>query len=330
MIDFTRAFDSAWERMLVILFRPFDFGKWCVIGFGAFLAGFLQGGNGFNGGSFNMPGDFNRSVSHRLSAPGVPQVDVDQIKANLVHAFSGMETGLMILFGLILLVVIFGISLLVIWLGTRGQFLLLDNIVRNRGAVAGPWQVYARQGNSLFLFYVLLMVFSFAVFIPILIVAVILCLPLIQHHRWPEGGEIGGLVAVGTLYFVLAMALNFILFIFREFGVPLMFRNGLMAWPAFLESLGLIAKHPGSIIVFVLLRFALYLGVVVVSIMACCACCIGLFPYVGTVAILPALIYVRCFTLDCLAQFGPEYDVWTVDVPPSGPPPIFNLPPRLG
>ena len=37
MINFTQAFDLAWERMLVILFRPFDLGKWFVIGFSAFL-----------------------------------------------------------------------------------------------------------------------------------------------------------------------------------------------------------------------------------------------------------------------------------------------------
>ena len=52
MINFTRAFDTAWERMEIILFRPFDFGKWCAIGFSAFLAGFIHGGNGFNS-SFN-------------------------------------------------------------------------------------------------------------------------------------------------------------------------------------------------------------------------------------------------------------------------------------
>jgi hypothetical protein len=52
-------------------------------------------------------------------------------------------------------------------------------------------------------------------------------------------------------------------------------------------------------------------------------------PYIGTVLLLPVLVYVKCFTLDCLSQFGPEYDVWTVDVPPARPaqiPPF--IPPR--
>jgi hypothetical protein len=51
-----------------------------------------------------------------------------------------------------------------------------------------------------------------------------------------------------------------------------------------------------------------------------------MIPYVGTVLLLPVVVYVRCFTLDCLSQFGPEYDVWTVDAPvintaPLSPPP---------
>jgi hypothetical protein len=39
--------------------------------------------------------------------------------------------------------------------------------------------------------------------------------------------------------------------------------------------------------------------------------------------VLPVLIFTRCFQLDCLAQFGPEYDVFTVDVPPGAAPGIY-------
>jgi hypothetical protein len=52
-----------------------------------------------------------------------------------------------------------------------------------------------------------------------------------------------------------------------------------------------------------------------------------MLPYIGTVVLLPVLIYIRCFSLNCLAQFGPAYDVWTVDVPPPAP---FIPPPPLG
>jgi hypothetical protein len=318
MIDFTRAFDSAWERMMVILFRPFDFGKWCAIGLSAFLAGFLQGGNGFNS-SFNT-NNFNNNSFNKFGMGESPKIDFHQFNANIAHAITGMQVGLIVLISLVIFVFFFAFILLLYWLGARGQFMFLDNIVRNRGAISWPWQFYARQANSLFGFYLLFMVISFAIFLPILAVAIVMCIPLFQHQRWPEGGEIAGFAALGLVYLVLAVAMIFVLFVFREFGIPLMFRNGLMARPAFWASMNLIRQHTGSVVVFVLLRIAIFIGVAILSLIICCVtCCIGALPYIGTVILLPVLIYVKCFTLDCLAQFGPEYDVWTVDVPPTAP-----------
>jgi hypothetical protein len=200
--------------------------------------------------------------------------------------------------------------------------------VRNRAAIVWPWKTYSRQGNSLCLFYLLFLVVSFVLIIPMLIVAVVLVIPLIQHQRWPEGGELVGFAALGVLYFGLCLGMGFVVFVFRELGVPLMFRNGLGAYAAFLESLGLVKQHFLSIFLLVIIRIALFIALAVVSIMACCfTCCLVMVPYLGTVILLPALIYIRCFTLDCLAQFGPQYDVFTVDVAPVSPA-VNLLPPR--
>src|SRR5260221_8218903 len=269
MIDFTRAFDSAWERMMVILFRPFDLGKWFVIGFSAFLAGLLQGGNGVNGGSFNNLGNLNKPGGSQTSG-----FDFNQLHSSLSNAFAGVQLGLIIGIAVVVLAFVLALTLLLYWVGARGQFLFLDNIVRNRGEIAWPWQFYARQANSLFFFYLLFVAIAFAVFVPILVVAVVMCLPLFQHNRWPEGGEIAGFIVLGVVYFVLAVVFNFILFIFREFGVPLMFRNGLLVRAAFGEAMGLLREHAGSVVIFVLLRFAIAIGVGIISIIACCFCCI--------------------------------------------------------
>ena len=316
MIDFTRAFDSAWERMQVILFRPFNFGKWCAIGLSAFLAGLLEGGNGVNS-SFN--GNYNNSFNNNGGGQA-PNFDLHQFNTNVSHAISGIQTGIIVLIVAVVMIFVFGIIVLVYWLGARGQFMFLDNVVRNRGAISWPWQNYARQANSVFFFYLLFLVISLVIILPIIIVVVVMCIPLFEQQRWPNGGEIAGFVALGLAYLIVAIVLNIVIFIFREFGIPLMFRNGLLARPAFRASMGLIRQHPGSVAVFVLLRIAIFIGVAILSVVICCAtCCIGMLPYVGTLFLLPALIYVKCFTLDCLAQFGPEYDVWTVDVPKTGP-----------
>ncbi|MCE0483447.1 MAG: hypothetical protein LV479_04310 [Methylacidiphilales bacterium] len=317
MIDFGRAFDSAWERMMVILFRPFDIGKWFVIGFSAFLAGLLHGGNGANG-SFNT--NFNNPTWNKSGATHTPAFNWSQFDAALHNSLLGLQIGIIITVVIIGFIVGMIIVLAIYWLGTRGQFLFLDNIVRNRAAISWPWEYYSRQANSLFGFYLLLLLVAFLIFVPILVVAFLMALPLFEQDRWPVGGEIVGFVFLGLVYLLLGIVFNIILFLFRELGVPLMFRNGLMARVAFWETMNLCRLWPGSIAVFVLLRIALAFALLIVSIIICCfTCCIGALPYIGTVVLLPALVYIRCFTLDCLAQFGPQYDVWTVDVPPSDP-----------
>jgi hypothetical protein len=326
MVDFTRAFDSAWERMHVILFRPFDFGKWCAIGLSAFLAGFLQGGNGFNF-SFNPPG-FNNNAFPKYSGVQVPNVTIQQFHTNVSHVISSMQTGLLVLFAILIFIIIFGFIFLLYWLGARGQFMFLDNIVRNRGAVAWPWNFYARQANNLLLFFLLIFGLSILVVLILGGIAAVMAIPLVMHHRYPGGGEIVIFGGLGFIYLLICLVFGVVFFLFREFGVPLMFRNGLKAREAFMATLGLMQRHPGSMAIFILLRIAIFIGVAILSLIVCCAtCCIETLPYIGTVILLPVLIYVKCFTLDCLAQFGPEYDVWTVDVPPIPP---FSPPPPLG
>ncbi len=336
MIDFTRAFDSAWERMSIILFRPFDLGKWFTIGLSAFLAGLLNGGNGFNSSTSTNNVNFNNNGFSGGSNLPSTKFDWNQFHASVNHAFSGVALGMIILIFAVVFVIIIVVTLVCYWLGTRGQFLLIDNIVRNRGAIGWPWNYYSRQANSLFVFHLAVFALAFLVFIPLLVIAAVMAIPIFRQGRWPVGWEIGGFVGLALVYVILALGLNLCLFIFREFGVPLMFRNGLMAWAAFVESMRLLVRHPGSVLLFVLLRFVIAIAAFIVAIIICCfSCCIELVPYLGTVVLLPVLIYIRCFSLDCLAQFGPHYDVWTVDVPPTGTGPAgtpvpFSPPPPLG
>jgi len=54
--------------------------------------------------------------------------------------------------------------------------------------------------------------------------------------------------------------------------------------------------------------------VLIVVLMTCCiAGCFMAIPYLGTVLLLPVLIFYRAYSLHFLAQFGPEYDVFPPD-----------------
>ena len=61
------------------------------------------------------------------------------------------------------------------------------------------------------------------------------------------------------------------------------------------------------------------IGIIVFGamIITCCiAGCLMILPYIGTVLLLPVLVFKRSYSLYFLRQFGPGYDVF----PPAPPP----------
>jgi hypothetical protein len=117
--------------MKKILFQPFDFTKWLVIGFAAFLCGH------FSAGGFNFPfGGFPQNQKN----PKLISRDWEQWKPWLPIAIGAFVVVILIL------IVVFS------WLRARGNFIFTDCIVRNRAAIAEPWREFRKEGNSYFCF----------------------------------------------------------------------------------------------------------------------------------------------------------------------------------
>jgi hypothetical protein len=100
----------------------------------------------------------------------------------------------------------------------------------------------------------------------------------------------------------------------------------LSAW----KELGtLISGHAGVFILYFLFQIvlAMAIGVIVfgaVIITCCIAGCLMALPYLGTVLLLPVLMFKRCYSLYFLAQFGRDYDVFPPEPPPQpGAPPMM-------
>jgi len=79
-IEILAPFNQAIELTRLILFRPFDITKWLVIGFAAFLSGWLNSG----GGSIN-PWSFRRWNTSSLQAPTLHETLQDQHCRKPVH-----------------------------------------------------------------------------------------------------------------------------------------------------------------------------------------------------------------------------------------------------
>jgi hypothetical protein len=292
-IEIFKPFGEAFELMKKILFQPFDLKKWLVIGFAAWLANLGAGGGG--GGNFNYP-DNGREDARKLNET------IGQIPQPV------LITGICVLVCVVLLLIV-----LFAWLRARGRFILVDCIVRNRAAIAEPWKEFRAEGNSFFLFSLLVAL----VLIPVIAIAgLVLIVPFIPWGSQAQPG-ITFWIGLGLFVFV-AVCLAFVWALTSQLMVPIMYRQRCRARLAFAQAVDLVTSHPGPILLYVLFLLLLAVAVFMIACAVTCAtCCIAAIPYVGTVILLPIPVTLGAFSLLFLRQFGSEYDVWAGFTPPE-------------
>ena len=327
-IEIFKPFGEAFELMKKILFQPFDFKKWLVVGFAAFLAG-LSGGFNF---SFNPFSRWSSQRDHKAIAESFREL-------GSIGQMDWWVIALLVLGSLMILALV----LALMWLGARGRFIFTDCIVRNRGAIVAPWKEFRAQGNSLFLFSLLVVL--------LLIVLVVIGLFALMLPLVPRGANaqpaLGFWISL-SLFVFLVLCLAFGWALLSQLMVPIMYRQRCSATHAFAQAMRLVVTHPGPIILYVLFLLLLIVAAAMISCtVACVTCCIAAIPYVGTVILLPIPVTLRGFSLLFLRQFGPDYDVWAnfvlpefmpilspgvpvqaAPIEPPSPPPSSNPPPH--
>ena len=293
-IEIFRPFGEAFELMKKILFQPFDLKKWLVIGFAAWLANLGCGGGSFNYG-------YNRHEEMQK---------VNEALSQIPHSL--LLTGICVLVCFVLVLIV-----LFAWLRARGCFMFIDCIAKNRGAIAEPWRDFRKEGNSYFLF-------SLLVGLAFLIFAALLSFPfMLPIIRGATSLHIYDVYLISTIaawaFVVILLFLAWSLI--ANFMVPVMYRQRCRAPKAFGIVVRLIAAYPGEILLYWLFLILLALATAIVACVATCAtCCIAAIPYIGTVILLPVFVLLRSFSLLFLRQFGPDYDVWATFMPPESLP----------
>lgn len=303
-IAYFEPFGRAWERMKLALFKPFDIHKWFVVGFNAFLAGLADMHNG-SGGSrssdrFNFREfiDFpNRAWQWMMDHPG---------------------WFIAIIFGAMIAVVI---GVVVLWLSSRGKFMFLDNVVHNKEEVARPWREYRREGDALFLWRLVFALICFVVFATFAVFFFVAGRQL-YFSGLSRHAPVPYLIGMGLIFLFMLIIIGFIALFLDSFVVPIMYKNRIPATQGWSRFLALLGRHPLHFILYALLMFGLYiLFVISVIIVGILTCCIGwaflVIPYIGTVVTLPVWYTFRAFSLEFLAQFGPEFELF----PPPEPQP---------
>ena len=284
--------NPAFERMKVILFKPFDLGKWFVIGFCAWLASFGEGGSG---GNMNFRGgDIQNNISEAK----------EYILGNLYWIVP--VTVVIFLFGI-------AIWLLFTWLSSRGRFMFLHSVAHDKAEVKVPWKKFRQHANSLFLFRIVMGLIAFvSIGLPCLFVVFCIFGIVSGPHYF---GPILGIVLVALLCFALGIAFWLVKRFTTDFVLPIMFLGTSSCTAAWRQFLTLLRENKGSFAVYALFRIiiAIAISITVIAVVigtCCCACCVLMIPYIRTVALLPILVFERSYSLCYFRQFGPQFDVF--------------------
>jgi hypothetical protein len=282
----------AWQRMVQILFRPFDLAKWFALGFTAWLATLGEEGGG---------GNISSAWERRKKAG---QVDVNAV-IQQVQDFFRAHLGVILVVGSILLLIGIAAGIALAWVRCRGKFMFLSNVDKNAADIARPWEEHRRRANSLFVW---MLVYGFVVTVIVLALLaatiVLLALPLIRHERSLTAPAI--IVAVLAWCFVMT---------------PIMYWFDLSVLDAWRKFLSLLRRHFWSFVGYSFFYLLLWLGVLAalaaLTIVTCCiaGCLLGL-PYLGTVFLLPLFVFFRLYSLEYLGQFA---DLQQADPATGGP-----------
>src|SRR6266542_784413 len=203
-IEIFKPFGEAFELMKRILFQPFDVKKWFVIGFAAWLAN-------LGGGGFNY--QYNRREDVQKLSEAIGQIP---------HPI--LVTGVCVLILLVLVLIV-----LFAWLRARGGFMFIDCIVKNRGAIAEPWRDFRKEGNSYFLFS-LLVGLAFLIFAALL--SLPLVAPVISDTAFLHTHNVYLICVIATWVFVMLL-LVLAWALIANFMVPVMYRQQCRALTAF-------------------------------------------------------------------------------------------------
>ena len=289
-----KAVCSGWDRMEKTLFHPFDLGKWFLLGFSAWLANL---GQGF-GAHFNFP-----------ASPPDGSFSLENIPTALIILICCIAGAV--------LIVCLALAIVMVWIRSRGDFMFLDNLVHGRTAILEPWGKYSGRGNSLFMFRLVCWILFLGFLLITLGSSLLLCWHSISSREM-DPFCIAGIVFAVLCLFIFILTVVFYELSLKSFIVPIMFRRETGAYCASIEFLTLLSANPMAFIryylMYMLLSLCASVAVVIFIFSTCCLCCIGLIllclPYLWAVVMLPILTFFRFYSIEFLAQFGDDYNVY--------------------
>jgi len=283
----------AWARAQRMLLKPFDLRTWLVLGFAAFLSQMTLAGQG-------MRSSLDDGGGHGAS--------------RFLHDGGWLAGGLLAGLGMLFVAAAVILVVALMWINSRGRFVFLDDVARERAAIVEPWKRYGRQGDALFVWLLLFGIVCVGVVVAMALpfLATLAAVYSDGEFHW---GMLGALWVLMAFVAPFAIFVAYVMLFLHDFVVPLMYRDGLGPMEAWQRFLALFRARPGPFVLYGLFVFVIGLAIVaLIAVVGVSTCCIGFLllgvPYVSHVVLLPVLVTLRGLGPEFLAQFGPEYTVF--------------------
>jgi hypothetical protein len=279
--------------------------KWLTLGFLAFLdqcGRSFTGGGPHGGNGMRMrpwPGSFDRGRGIHGFVDTARTVS-EWLSDHALLVLSGVAAGIL---------VVAAALAVILWINARGSFMYLDNVASGRAEIKRPWREHAGAAWSYFGWRYALSFGSFMVFVLVIGIALASVLGVVNGRVNASSGV--ALLALVPMVVVLLLAVPILALAhvaLRDFVAPLQMSTGLSCGSAagLLETL--ITAQPGAFIVYALLKLLfVVLAAVVVAVVSCLTCCIGLLPLVKQTVFQPLYYFERAWPLFLLRQLG--YDL---------------------
>ncbi len=292
-IGYFEPLSRAWERTRVILWQPFDLAKWLLLAFAAWVAGLTT--------------DTGSAAAARVDSNDAGR----EIWSGLDHAWDGVSaSAVWIPLAVMGIMIGLAFAVLLLWVTSRFKFIFLGNLVSNQAEIVEPWKSHEVLGNSLFLWR---LCFTLACVVGVLLVGLVFFAPAagFSFHDALEGLSVAaGILGVFGLV-VFGVAATFIALLTESFVVPIMYRYEMPVLDAWRALLPWLKDRPAHFVVyglFVLMLTTIF--AVFFSVFCAMTCCLAAVPYLGTVLLLPVWVTYRLLSVEFLAQFHPDFDLF--------------------
>lgn len=296
----------AWGRMKAMLFSPFNAVRWFSIGFCAWLAD-LTGG--CSGGRMNLPMG-NRAGSGGSGSGGV---DLKELAANTQEFIAEHAEMLKMVLSIGITVILVGIVLGVViaWLGAHGDFMLVHRVFSPDDTIGNAWHAGDGLAGSLFLWRLgvgILFLLLWGLLATGGVFSVLLPCVVAGQFGPQFIGWITLWVALGLALAVVGWA---IVRLADDFVVPVMYLRRIRIREAWGVVFELCQEHAGAVVRYclwyLLMDFAIGVAVLLLIAATCCTLAIPLaIPYLGTVFMLPAVLFLRLLGIEFLALARPQ------------------------